>query len=251
MSSHIRQVAKALRHSSLEENDIINATATMKQDMLNAGYNPQTVNRRLAVVQRILNLAYKEWRWLDRPIAEFIGPMKMNESEYARHVYLTPEKVEEYFSRVRNVEAKRAMFGLVFTGLRVGELVKLTPDNWTGTAIRLSAKTKGKRPRSIPVPEFARPIFESLPFAVSRWTLQSWMVKARGEDDVRLHDLRHTFASWLVDDPTIPLAMVRDILGHCNLSVTNRYSHIRTERLQIIEGAVPKFIIPDTPERKK
>lgn len=243
MASHIRCVANHMRNAPLEEDRIIDAAATMKQDMLAQGLSPQTVNRRLAVVQRILNLAYKEWRWLDRPLGEFIGPMKTGESEYERHVYLTAERVEHYFAKVNNPEARRAMFALVFTGLRVGELLALTPDNWTGTAVRLTAKTKGKRPRSIPVPEFARPLFQSLPFATTYSTLRYWIEKARGDDDIRLHDLRHTFASWLVDNPEIPLAMVRDLLGHCNLSVTSRYSHIRNERLSILETAMPKLDI--------
>jgi integrase len=243
MASHIKAVARDLRHASLEEDTMINAVATMKQDLLNKGLSPQTVNRRLSVVQRVLNLAHREWRWLERPLAEFIGPMKTGESEYQRHVYLTAAQVEMYFKRVKNPEAKRALFALVFTGLRVSELFRLTPDNWTGAAIRLTSKTKGKRPRSIPVMETARPLFESLPFKTNHNTLRYWIEKARGNDDVRIHDLRHTFASWLVDDPNIPLAMVRDILGHCNLSVTSRYSHIRNERLSIIEDALPKLDI--------
>lgn len=241
MASHISCTAKALRHASLDEDEFIDAVATMKQDFLHQGLSPQTVNRRLAVVIRILNLAYKEWRWLERPMAEFISPMKTGESEYERHVYLSAKQVRAYFSRVNNPEAKRALFALAFTGLRVGELLKLGPDNWTGEAVRLSAKTKGKRPRSIPVPEFARPLFATLPFDVTYNALRYWMEKVRGDDDVRMHDLRHTFASWLANDPDIPLTLLRDLLGHSNISVTSRYSHIRNERLKIIESVIPKI----------
>ncbi len=59
---------------------------------------------------------------------------------------------------------------------------------------------------------------------------------------LRLHDLRHTFASCLVTDPSIPITLVCDLLGHSSLAVTSKYSHLRDNgALELIEGAlVPK-----------
>lgn len=42
--------------------------------------------------------------------------------------------------------------------------------------------------------------------------------------DVRLHDLRHTFASWLVQND-VPLDEVQRILGHASIITTQRYAH--------------------------
>jgi hypothetical protein len=57
----------------------------------------------------------------------------------------------------------------------------------------------------------------------------------------RLDFLRHSFASWLAQDPEAPLAVLRDILGHSNLSVTSKYAHLQqtvvvkaTARLKVI-----------------
>ena len=69
---------------------------------------------------------------------------------------------------------------------------------------------------------------------------------------VVFHTLRHTFASWHAMEGT-PMTTLRDLLGHCNLSMVSRYTHLADKQLaqsaSVIEGkVVPHTIGKDNPQ---
>lgn len=61
--------------------------------------------------------------------------------------------------------------------------------------------------------------------------------KQVGIENLRIHDLRHTCAAWLVT-AGVPLAEVRDLLGHQTIGMTERYAHLAPEN---IRAAVAKL----------
>ena len=69
-----------------------------------------------------------------------------------------------------------------------------------------------------------------------------------GIDDFRFQDLRHTCSAWLVT-AGVPLAEVRDILGHSSVQMTERYAHLAPENLAAalarIEGSQSHFGLTD------
>lgn len=62
-----------------------------------------------------------------------------------------------------------------------------------------------------------------------------WLPALRlaGIDPGRLHDLRHTYASWLAQDGQ-PLQVVQELLGHASITTTQRYSHFGNTAYQSV-----------------
>jgi integrase len=64
-----------------------------------------------------------------------------------------------------------------------------------------------------------------------------------GLRDARLHDLRHSFASALVNDGW-ELYTVQQLLGHTNAKATQRYAHLRRETLAEAAEAMGSLVGP-------
>ena len=57
------------------------------------------------------------------------------------------------------------------------------------------------------------------------------LLKRVGIEDFRIHDLRHTCASWLVSRG-VHLYAVKDLLGHSTVKMTERYAHLSPENVR-------------------
>lgn len=225
--SHIKALTPYIKGKTLEQ------APDVAEDYKKAckHLSPGTVNRRLAILRAICNLAYKSWRWTDSPIGERIKMLPMNN---ARHVYLTPDEVTQIADCCDLQAARDAILLTAYTGLRKGELFSLDAGNVRDGCIVLGVETKTGRPRVIPLPEEAQAIAESLPLPITPDVLRKEWERARklaGFENVRFHDLRHTYASWLVQAGA-PLRAVQDLLGHSTITMTQRYSHLGTEHLR-------------------
>ncbi len=127
---------------------------------------------------------------------------------------------------------------LLLTGCRAGEMLKLRWREVNDDTLELEDSKTG--PRQVLLSPEARAIIERQPRSGSPWVFPSPVKPARarfdlgiwkkvrklaGIEDVRLHDLRHTFASQAAMQG-IPLPVVARLLGHAQVQMTLRYAHV-------------------------
>lgn len=190
-----------------------------------AGTSNSTINRRLAILRRTANLAYKKWGWLKEPIGDKIQLLPENPS---REVYLSKDQIKTLAEAQGNEQVKAAIYIAAYTGLRSGEILALTDDDIRGDVIHVRTSKTGK-PRMVPVIPLVRPWLDYLPIGVHASTLSHAV--SRSLPGVRFHDLRHSCASLLLA-VGVDLYTISKILGHSNIQVTQRYSHLQTKALK-------------------
>lgn len=240
MKSHLRCTLPYLKDVPMTQ---VPAEAyRMRQEMIELGYSPCTINRRLSRVRRILNLAYTQWRWLSQPLAQELS--SLSEKGTARLIELEPDEVRKIMEHCGEDAAYIIKFSAL-TGMRQGEVFRLVPEDYRDGILRVRDSKNGL-PRSVPVPDVLEPV--RLPMPLTRDAFRgAWedARKAAGMEHVRLHDLRHSYGSMLASDPTVPLIAIRDVMGHKSIQTTNKYVHIREAALRKTSQSVGQKWVKD------
>ena len=216
---------------------------------------PYEANRTLALLSKMFSLAVG-WGWLDR--SPTIGVEKYQEE--GRERPLTPDELlrlsdvlDAYTAGgdpARQVAAD-AIRLLVLTGARKNEVLSATWDQFdleAGKWTKPSAKTKQKKKHRVPLSAPAVAVLRAIKerqgddgYYICTGTVNgrrgdiksAWEVirKAAGIEDVRVHDLRHTFATILVSGG-VPLAVIGQLMGHTQQATTARYAHLLDDPLR-------------------
>ena len=154
---------------------------------------------------------------------------------------------------------------LLLTGCRKREILMLRWSEVSGDALALADSKTG--PRSVPLNAQARRIIERQPRGESAFVFPSpqnpnrprgpelplWYSVRReaGIEDVRLHDLRHSFASHAVMNG-VPVPVVSRLLGHSDVRMTLRYAHLADKDIEAaaerIGEAMAQVMAIDGPE---
>ena len=152
---------------------------------------------------------------------------------------------------------------LLFTGCRRSEIINLRWDEVHGDTLHLRDSKTGPKP--VYLNAAAQRVLARQPRIGSTYVFPSPHAPARprspelslwyrvrrwaGLQDVRLHDLRHSFASQAVLQG-IPIPVVARLLGHRNLSMTFRYAHVRDQDVEAaaerIGTAIQTLLQPDS-----
>ena len=214
------------------------------------GLKPPTIRRYLATLSSLFSFAGRSGWLVQNPVAQF-DKRSLPESP-PRTRFLSREEYRRLIAAAEP-HLKPIVEMAVQTGLRSGELLGLRWDqlDLDRREIQLVV-TKSNQPRVVPLSDRAVAIFVASPrIAESPFVFtnpstghryktvkRAFQTACRrsGIEDFRFHDLRHTFASWAVQNGA-DLYRVSRILGHSTLQMTTRYAHLATEHLhEVVKG---------------
>lgn len=210
-------------------------------DKLKTGVTPATVNRLLEIVRVILNTAVKHWEWIERA-----PHVRLLRQPTRRIRWLTREEADTLLSHLPEHTRVMAKFSLA-TGLRETNVTRL---QWSQVDLeRRSAwihadQSKTGRPIGIPLNREAvvllrgqlgkhkKYVFTYNGSPVRRCNTKVWRraLELSGIKDFRWHDLRHTWASWHVQNGT-PMHVLQELGGWSDIRMVQRYAHLSPEHL--------------------
>ena len=223
---------------------------------------PVRANRVGEVLRKMFTYAVS-WGWRDdNPAASF-----RRRIENPRERFLTQEELRRLAVALDAAEDRRAADILrlcMLTGARVGEVRQarfeqfhLEHLSWTKPA----SMTKQRKVHRLPISDEAAAIVRQRLLLVPRGCpflfpgdtpgqpvqeiRRFWagIQKTVGIPDVRIHDLRHTFASLLVSGGA-SLEMIGKLLGHSQTQTTQRYAHLMDSPLRAGVDAVANAFRP-------
>lgn len=219
--------------------DIIEKIALHKEK---EGASPATVNRVLALIRAILRKAEREWEWIERA-----PNIRMRKEDNKRIRWITAQEAVRLKNELPKHLADAMEFALQ-TGLRESNITRL---EWSEVdfdrchAFIPASKSKSGKAIAVPLNSTAmdvikRQIGKHLIFVFSykgrpiqRFNTKAWRNALRRADisDFRWHDLRHTWASWHVQNAT-SLQELQQLGGWASFEMVLRYAHLSSGHLK-------------------
>ena len=244
---------------------------SLQSALLEGGLQPGTVNRYMALVKHIFNMA-ERWEIIDKAPTRSTG--RVHDPSHKER-FLNNEEMVRLFDALRRCARPvipEIIEFLLLTGARKREVVNLPwveIDVNKGLWTLPKERNKAKRVKVIPLSQEAMAVLKrqigkhevyvfpnpdtGKPLAHLYWTWDK-IRKEAGLPDVRIHDLRHSFASFLVNSGR-NIYEVQKLLGHSQISTTQKYAHLSDDTLleaaETLSKAVGKWKVENDSELSK
>jgi len=215
-----------------------------------------SVRKELVALKHLFRLVCGEWKLLPRfanPCLDVTAPKVHDE----RTQHLSPE----HFRRVLAAapEKMKPIFALLTaTGMRRSELLGCKWKYVDCNRILLPT-SKNDEPKEIHLNAFAQTVLASIPQGGPDDLLFPGVTpeavsmafhhtcKILSISDIRLHDLRHTFATWLRQQG-VELDVIASQLGHRDLRMTKRYARIASAQVKQAVSGLDALLLPAAQE---
>ena len=251
--------------ASVDRSMLLNYMVHLKE----RSYAPATMARKVAAVKSFFNFLVAEGV-LEKNPAEGISGPKVGKSLPKSISVEDVGRLLEQPGKLSTPEAKRdkAMMELLYaTGMRVTELVSLNVRDVNLRAGFVRCFGKGSKERIIPIHNKAIKAIKGyaddgrtrllgatgetalfLNRRGQRLTRQGfWLIlkgyakKANIPTEITPHVLRHSIATHLLHSGKMNLRELQELLGHANISTTQIYTHLTTERMRrVYDSAHPR-----------
>lgn len=244
---HLRWISPFFKNKLLNaiDRNLIDDVAAKKAE---TGVSIATVNRMLAVIRSILNKATNEWEWLDRA-----PKIKLRQEHNHRIRWLTHDEANRLIKELPEHLSDMATFALA-TGLRQNNVKSLRWEDINLAnqhAIVHPDQAKANKAISVPLNNAALSVlkkrvgihptfvftFRGNP--VVQVNTKAWRKALKRADisSFRWHDLRHTWASWHVQNGT-SLQELQLLGGWSNFVMVLRYAHLSSSHLQVAANRI-------------
>jgi len=221
------------------------------------GVSNATVNRMLAVIRAILRRASLDWEWIDK-----IPRIKLLPEPKRRIRWITREEAAALIEDLPEHLAEMVRFSLA-TGLRQANVTHL---EWSQVDLERRVawihadQAKARKAISVPLNAEAvlvlrrqlgkhqARVFTYQGKPVIDVNTKAWRhaLKRVGIEDFRWHDLRHTWASWHVQNGT-PLHVLQELGAWESVEMVRRYAHLGQNHLaSYAESLCQLQAVPDT-----
>ena len=211
-----RSVAEPMAGVSLSRLHAI-AGAVAATPSLAAG----TINRRLCILKAVAKFAWRKG-WTQENLSAKI--QLLPEKKYQRRE-VTPDMARLLIEKASTPRAKALIAFSAYTGLRLGEVLKLKPESVRNGALHLT-DTKNGSNRVVPILPGLEPHLSQLPFGAGwRNVYRGWeRARKKAKLSIRYHDLRHMVGTAL-HEAGEGQRTIMDILGHKSVQTSARYIH--------------------------
>lgn len=193
-----------------------------------------------------------------------LGNLRRPRKEKKLPVVLSGEEVQGLFESLGNLKHRTMMMLVYSAGLRVGELVKLRPEDIDGKRKMIHIHGgKGKKDRYTVLSDFvlealreywktyhpAKYLFEGQepekPYSPrsAQQVFENAKEKAHIKKDVSIHSLRHAFATHLLEQGT-DIRFIQELLGHASVKTTEIYTHVSTRTIAQIKSPIDSLMRP-------
>ncbi len=207
---------------------------------------PNTVYLEYSLGRRMFNVALKKWKWvLSNPFSD-VSFSELLTVDNARDRWLTVEEEAALIEHATPDYLKDIITFALHTGCRRGEILSMSWSDHVDVKrklVQLRATKKGMKIKTIPMSEklcamlvrrskvrhISGKVFPYEVTAVKDAFERA--IKKSGMTNFRFHDLRHTFATRLIQ-AGVDLYVVKNLLGHKSIKTTERYAHHYPESLR-------------------